>query len=114
MLAGVCLTFLSSLAGIIVGMAVMTFGFFGGHSVASSWVGLREQHNKAQASSLYLFFYYLGSSLVGWSGGLFYVAARWQGVGGFIVLLLTMAFVISLRLTSVQPITPRVPVVTPP
>jgi YNFM family putative membrane transporter len=114
MLAGVCLTFLSSLVAIIVGMAVMTIGFFGGHSVASSWVGLRAQHNKAQASSLYLFFYYLGSSLVGWSGGLFYAAARWDGVAGFIALLLTVAFLISLRLTAVQPITPHVPVGTPP
>jgi YNFM family putative membrane transporter len=114
MLAGVCLTFLRSLAGIIVGLAVMTFGFFGGHSVASSWVGLRAQHNKAQASSLYLFFYYSGSSLVGWSGGLFYAASRWHGVAGFIALLLALAFMISLRLTTLQPITARVPVVLPP
>jgi len=114
MLVGVCITFLINLAVIILGMALMTFGFFGGHSVASSWVGVRAQHNKAQASSLYLFFYYLGSSLVGWSGGLFYVAAQWRGVAGFVVLLLTLAFGISLRLTSVQPITRPVSLITPP
>jgi YNFM family putative membrane transporter len=113
MFSGVCLTFLGSLAGIITGIAVMTFGFFGGHSVASSWVGLRARHNKAQASSLYLFFYYVGSSLVGWSGGLCWAVWRWQGVAGYIAILLAVAFVISLRLTAVQPLSSSVPVVTP-
>lgn len=114
MLSGVCLTLLGSLAAIISGMAVMTFGFFGGHSVASSWVGLRAQRNRAQASSLYLFFYYLGSSLVGWSGGLFWARSHWHGVAGFIAILLAAAFLITLRLTAVQPIAASVPVVTPP
>jgi YNFM family putative membrane transporter len=113
MLAGVCLTFVGGLAGIIGGMAVMTFGFFGAHSVASSWVGLRARQNKAQASSLYLFFYYLGSSIVGWSGGLCWAAWRWHGVGGYIALLLGLAFGLSLGLRAVQPLSPEVPVVTP-
>jgi len=91
----------------------MTFGFFGGHSVASSWVGLRARQNKAQASSLYLFFYYLGSSLVGWSGGLCWAAWRWHGVAAYIGLLLGLAFLLSLGLRTVQPLSPDVPVVTP-
>jgi len=109
MLSGVCMTFLSSLAAVITGIAVMTFGFFGGHSVASSWVGLRAHSNKAQASSLYLFFYYLGSSLAGWTGGFFWAASHWHGVAGFISILLTLAFLLSLRLTAVQPLTRGVP-----
>jgi len=39
---------------------VVTFGFFGGHSIVSSWVGRRAGNAKAQASSMYLFAYYLG------------------------------------------------------
>jgi len=109
MLSGVCLTFLSSLAAIITGIAVMTFGFFGAHSIASSWVGLRAQSDKAQASSLYLFFYYLGSSLVGWTGGFFWAKAHWHGVAGFIAILLMLGFFLSLRLTAVQPLTRGVP-----
>src|SRR4029077_19478483 len=76
MLAGIALTALRPLAFVIGGIAVVTFGFFGGHSVASSWVGLRASHAKAQAAALYLFFYYLGSSVAGSGGGLFW--DRWH------------------------------------
>lgn len=55
-IAGALLTINSMLAVKILGIALFTFGFFGGHSVASGWVGRRALHNKAQASSLYLFF----------------------------------------------------------
>jgi YNFM family putative membrane transporter len=46
-LMGVGLTLSARLAIIIAGIAVLTFGFFGAHSVASSWVGLRARHSKA-------------------------------------------------------------------
>ena len=68
MLAGLALTMAGSLALIIAGLAVITFGFFGGHSIVSSWVGRRAGNAKAQASSMYLFAYYLGSSLAGGRG----------------------------------------------
>ena len=42
-LRGIALTLASPLATVIVGLAIMTFGFFGAHSVASSWVGVRAQ-----------------------------------------------------------------------
>ncbi|TXF94995.1 MFS transporter, partial [Lactobacillus delbrueckii subsp. bulgaricus] len=69
-IAGALFTINNMLAVKILGIALFTFGFFGGHSVASSWVGRRALHNKAQASSLYLFFYYAGSSVFGTIGGL--------------------------------------------
>ena len=65
---------------IILGVVVVTFGFFGAHSIASGWVGARARHAKAQASSLYLFFYYLGSSVVGTAGGVFMGHFGWTGV----------------------------------
>ncbi|MCT7094621.1 MFS transporter, partial [Salmonella enterica subsp. enterica serovar Oranienburg] len=65
MLAGLALTATSSLSLIVAGIVAITFGFFGGHSIASSWVGRRAGGNKAQASSLYLFSYYMGSSIAG-------------------------------------------------
>lgn len=106
MLAGIALTLMKPLAIVITGIAVLTTGFFGAHSVASSWVGLRAQHSKAQASSLYLFFYYLGSSIAGSSGGLFWSAAGWPGVAAFTGSLLTLALLISLRLSTLQPLSP--------
>jgi len=104
MLAGVLLTLLQPLGWIICGIATLTAGFFGAHSVASSWVGLRARHSKAQAAALYLFFYYLGSSIVGSSGGFFWAAAGWRGVVSFTGSLLAVALLISLRLSMLQPL----------
>jgi len=41
MIGGVGLTLFRPLAVVIVGVVLMTFGFYGGHSITSSWVGLR-------------------------------------------------------------------------
>jgi YNFM family putative membrane transporter len=104
MLVGILLTLLTPLAWIIAGIATLTAGFFGAHSVASSWVGLRARHSKAQAAALYLFFYYVGSSFVGSSGGLFWAAAGWRGVVTFTGSLLTVALLIAIRLSMLQPL----------
>lgn len=75
----------------IIGVALFTFGFFGGHSISSSWVGQRAAHDKAQASSLYLFFYYAGSSIGGTLGGIFWSTLGWSGVISMITLFLIVA-----------------------
>ena len=106
MLAGVALTLSKPLALIIAGIAVLTTGFFGAHSIASSWVGLRAQHSKAQAAALYLCFYYLGSSIVGYCGGLFWSTAGWSGIVAFTGALLTLSLLVSLRLSTLQPLSP--------
>src|SRR5699024_9044487 len=69
MLVGAALTLSPLLWCKVIGLAMFTFGFFGSHSVASGWVGKKAKTAKAQASSLYLFFYYLGSSVSGTLGG---------------------------------------------
>ena len=91
MLAGVGLTTIRPLWCVVAGIAAVTFGFFGGHSVASSWVGLRAYRAKAQAAALYLFFYYMGSSIAGAAGGLFWDRWRWPGVAGFVAAMLVTA-----------------------
>ena len=80
MLAGVGLTLCSSLVLIVAGIVCVTAGFFAGHSVASSWIGRRAEVARAQASGLYLFFYYVGGSLVGWLGGHAWTGWKWPGV----------------------------------
>ena len=95
MLAGVVMTMLNPLACVVAGIAVVTFGFFGAHSVASTWVGVRARRAKAQASAIYLFFYYMGASVVGAVGGLFWEKARWAGVVGFVVAMLLSALAIA-------------------
>jgi YNFM family putative membrane transporter len=103
MLAGVGATLPDSLISIIAGIALVTAGFFGAHSIASSWIGLRAAAARAQASSLYLFFYYLGSSVGGSVGGLFFERAGWPGVAGLVALLVAAALAVALRLASVPP-----------
>lgn len=93
----------------------MTFGFFGGHSIASSWVGRRAGDNKAQASSLYLFSYYMGSSLAGASGGLFYASHGWNGVAVFVGALVVAGLLIAWRLYRLPPlVSPSRPETEPP
>lgn len=95
MLGGVALTAARPLVLVVGGIAVITFGFFGGHSVASSWVGLCAREAKAQASALYLFFYYMGSSIAGSVGGLFWDSAEWTGVAAYVAAMLVLGVVIS-------------------
>jgi YNFM family putative membrane transporter len=104
MLAGLGLTLFHGIVLIVVGIGVITFGFFGGHSIASSWVGRRAGRAKAQAASTYLFVYYLGASLWGATGGLFYARFGWTGVVAFVAGLTGVGLLVALRLYSVVPL----------
>ena len=104
MMAGLLLTLSNSLAMIIAGMALFTFGFFGGHSTASSWVGRRADSPQALASGLYLFFYYLGSSVIGSFSGNLWTSSGWGGVVGGLAFLLTIALGISVYLRGLAPL----------
>jgi len=100
MLAGLALTMATPLALVIPGMLVFTFGFFGAHSVASSWIGRRALTAKGQASSLYLFSYYAGSSVAGTAGGVAWHLGGWNGVGLFIGALLLVALSVAVKLAK--------------
>jgi len=110
MTIGLVLTIGSSLWLVIVGIVLFTIGFFGAHSVASAWVGRLAAHSHAQASSLYLFFYYLGSSISGTIGGTIYHWWAWPGVVALILILVGTAFMLCLGIQSVphrpEPISP--------
>ena len=103
--AGAWVTEPSYLPTVIAGLLLITVGFFGGHSVASSWVGRRASllpgGTPAQASSLYLFAYYLGSSIGGSLGGIAYDHAGWLGVVGYVTGLLAGAIGLSLLLRRI-------------
>lgn len=109
MTAGVLLTLLAPLPLVISGIVIFTIGFFGAHAVASAWVGTRAATARAQASSLYLLGYYLGSSLSGTGGGLIWSVWGWSGVVGLIIGLLGVAGLVVLRLVTLAP----PPVITP-
>ncbi|MCL6452404.1 MAG: MFS transporter [Alicyclobacillus sp.] len=104
---GCALTLVRPLWAIVTGVAVVTFGFFGGHSTASSWVGRRATQARGQASSLYLFCYYAGSSIGGSAGGVFWSADGWLGVVGMVEGCLAVALVLSWMLARIHNVASR-------
>jgi MFS transporter, YNFM family, putative membrane transport protein len=98
-IAGVALTLPANLVFIVAGLIVLTAGFFAAHSVASGWVGGRAPVAPAQASALYLCLYYIGSSVAGSVGGVFYAHGGWLPTAAFAAALLVVALAsaVSLR-----------------
>lgn len=87
MAVGFAITLLGILVGLaaglvtaLIGVSLLTFGFFIAHTIASGWVGRLAKQNKGHASSLYLLSYYLGSSIVGSVGGWFWSHGGWNAV----------------------------------
>ena len=102
MITGVLLTISSVLLVVLIGLLVATAGFFAGHAVASGWTGAEAVVGRAQASSLYNLFYYAGSSLFGWLGGVFLVSWGWAGTAGMIAGLALLAGVLAVLLLRGQ------------
>jgi YNFM family putative membrane transporter len=90
-LLGAVTTLSDSVPVIVFGIALVTFGFFASHSVASSWVGAQARGARAQSAALYLFLYYLGSSVAGSVGGFAWSVAGWGGVVAMIGLMLAVS-----------------------
>jgi MFS transporter, YNFM family, putative membrane transport protein len=105
-LGGILMTLAAHLAVIVAGVVIATIGFFGAHSVASSWVGRRALRDRAQASSIYLCNYYLGSSVLGTAGGWFFAHSGWPGVVAFVGGLYGVALAVALRLSRLPPLRP--------
>ncbi|MBX4990313.1 YNFM family putative membrane transporter [Rhizobium binae] len=91
--AGSALTLSAALPSIILGIVVLTAGFFMSHSIASGLVGRLAHGTKGHASSLYMLAYYVGSSLVGSAGGWFWATDGWAAVVTFTLVLLALAFI---------------------
>lgn len=101
MLCGVLLTLPIPIFYKLIGIVIFTFGFFGAHSVASGLVSRHATHDIAQASSLYLFAYYLGSSVGGATGGVFWSLFGWSGVTSFTIGLLIISLLLVLRVKTI-------------
>ncbi|TCC58330.1 MFS transporter [Kribbella pittospori] len=103
-LAGVAITLAAPLPLIILGLAVMTAGFFAVHGVAGGWVAVRAHAGgggTGQAASLYLFSFYLGSSVFGGLAGTAWSSAGWSGVALEAGALFLVALVLSIVLKGV-------------
>lgn len=77
--AGLLLSLADQLAAVLLGLVLITAGFFAGHAVASSSVSRTATTGRAQASALYQSAYYLGSSAGGTLGAVAFHAGGWAG-----------------------------------
>ncbi|MFI1222669.1 MULTISPECIES: MFS transporter [unclassified Streptomyces] len=75
--AGLLLSLADQLAAVLLGLVLITAGFFAGHAVASSSVSRTATTGRAQASALYQSAYYLGSSAGGTLGAVAFHAGGW-------------------------------------
>ncbi len=100
---GLLLTLPSSLPSVIGGVLIFTAGFFAAHSVASSWVSAIAREHRAEASGLYLFAYYTGSSVLGALSGLAFSGHGWNGV----VLYVGVLYLLALGLAGAMPLLRR-------
>ncbi|MFE9307212.1 MFS transporter [Streptomyces sp. NPDC006706] len=80
--AGLLVSLLDSVALVLLGLVLITAGFFAGHAVASSAVSRTATHGRAQASALYQSAYYVGSSAGSTVGAVAFHAQGWSGTVG--------------------------------
>ncbi|KAA9022646.1 MFS transporter [Niallia endozanthoxylica] len=99
-ITGTVITLFPHLIVKIIGISIFTFGFFAAHSIVSALVTEHAKENKAQASSLYLLFYYLGSSFVGTLGGYFWNHFSWIGIIAFLCSLLAAGFILIIKCST--------------
>ncbi|MEU2737606.1 MFS transporter [Streptomyces sp. NPDC007095] len=77
--AGLLLSLADSLPLVLLGLVLITAGFFAGHAVASSSVSHTAKQGRAQASALYQSAYYIGSSAGSTLGAVAFHAGGWAG-----------------------------------
>jgi predicted MFS family arabinose efflux permease len=102
MVAGLALTLTPLLSLILAGLLVFTGGFFAAHSIGAGWTGSIATTGRAQAASLYNLAYYLGSSLIGWAGGLVFQSLGWTALA------LTVIVLACLTAVTIAVVHPRV------
>lgn len=103
MLAGIALMAAGNLAVVIVGLVVITAGFFGAHSVASGWVGLRAKKLGTQGPAVYLLCYYMGSAAGGTLGGYALHAGGWNGISLYTGAFAAAVIVLAVTLLRLSP-----------
>ncbi|MGW0819901.1 MFS transporter [Streptomyces sp. NPDC002845] len=79
---GLVVSLTDSLPLVLLGLVLITAGFFAGHAVASSAVSHTATRGRAQASALYQSAYYVGSSVGSTLGAVAFHAGGWGGTVG--------------------------------
>ncbi|CAM5279723.1 MFS transporter [Streptomyces chartreusis] len=110
--AGLLLSLADSLPLVLLGLVLITGGFFAGHAVASSAVSKTATAGRAQAAALYQSAYYVGSSAGSTIGAIAFHAGGWGGTVG--VGLLAVLGVVTITVLGTRAARAgRIPVVRP-
>jgi MFS transporter, YNFM family, putative membrane transport protein len=96
-IAAILLTVPDVLLTVLAGLVLVTVGFFAAHAVASGWVSRRAATARGQAAGVYLFAYYLGSSVGGWIGGLVFERGGWTTTALYVTAMFAVALLPTLR-----------------
>ena len=102
MLTGALIGSSGNLIVTLVGLLLFTASFFALHSTASGWVGLIAEKDRAEASSLYVFCYYMGSSLLGAATGQAFEALPWAGFVAVLAAMLGALIAIAVALAVAE------------
>lgn len=88
----------------LLGLLIFTASFFAMHSTASGWIGAVATTDRAEASSMYLMCYYLGSSVIGGVAGIAFTHLSWFGfiAAAAGVLSVVVAVAVGLHLKSAR------------
>lgn len=86
----------------MIALFAFTASFFAIHSSASGWIGIIATRDRAEASSMYLFCYYIGSSAVGWFSGVIFTHASWLVFISYLTVLLGGLLAIAVTLARME------------
>ncbi|MGL4581487.1 MAG: MFS transporter [Flavobacterium sp.] len=95
MLIGTIGMYMDNLFIILIGLTFFTVSFFSGHTIASRVVTTLGKEAKSSATALYWFFYYVGSSVIGSSTGIFVNKGNWNGFFYTIMIMSIIALIVT-------------------
>lgn len=91
-------TLRAEIVSLVLCLLALCFANFATQSTATAYVAAQARHNRAGATALYLFAYYVGGSLGAYLPGLLWPTQAWAGVVTLTVGALALAFVAAWRL----------------
>jgi MFS transporter, YNFM family, putative membrane transport protein len=102
---GLALTLPATVPTLVAGLVLLTAGFFVVHGTASGWVTARAHAGgvaSGQAASLYVFTYYVGSSVFGTLAGHAWSWRGWPAVVALSFVLLVVTTLLALGLARTR------------
>ncbi|MFQ3574250.1 MAG: MFS transporter [Thermodesulfovibrionales bacterium] len=88
---GICLTLINNILFVISGLFLLASGLFITQPSANALIGDKAIRNLGSATSLYLFFYYIGGGIGAWMPGIIWNTWGWYGVAVLFIIALILA-----------------------